>query len=244
MKNTIYLAVASLLFINCNGQNKKSRPIGDEPVDFENFSFNTTEKDLFPDKNLSKSYKNFYEIKGFQDTQIVERDSTFSEPYSKTPKHIGWEYLQKSTSSIDTIAIFDEQIFQKICLATTLDGKVKAIGGVSDELTKEQSDDFLKKLTKKYGTPKKLTTSWSENFTTYEWTKSDRIIRYVPAFDDENSTLKIVVDEENKTFTEGEKEPHFEGYLFIINPELKNETLTKMKTGDFVFLRTEEDGFD
>ncbi|WP_163411495.1 hypothetical protein [Flavobacterium ajazii] len=78
--------------------------------------------------------------------------------------------------------------------------------------------------------------SWNESFTIYEWIAKNRIIRYVSAFNDESTTMKIVIDKESQTIASGEKETHYVGYLFIINPLLKSEVFGKMKTGDFVYL--------
>jgi len=226
------------MFTSCSGQTK---PIGDEPLKLESFTFDTKISDLYPDKNISKEYKGFYEIKGTVHSQLVAKDTTYINKYSDNKKTIGIEYLQQSSTSIDKMAEFENQQFQKINVATTIEGKIKAINAVADELTEQQSEDLIKKLVKDYGKSKKLRNSWNEKFIIYEWTAKDRIIRFVSAYDDESTTMKLVIDEEKQTISSGEKKPHYVGYLFIINPVLKDEVFGKMKTGDFVFLDEKEE---
>jgi hypothetical protein len=234
MKNNLLILFAStLMFTICNGQTKA---IGDGPLNLETFNFDTKISDLYPERNKSKDYKGVYEIKGALHSQMVEKDTTYINEYSANKKAVGIQYLQKSSTSIDEMAFFENQKFQKINVATTLNGKIKAINAVADELTEQKSAELLKKLANKYGKPKKLKNSWDEKFTIYEWTAKNRIIRYVSAYDDESTTMKIVINEEKQTISSGNKEPHYVGYLFIINPALKSEVFGKIKTGDFVYL--------
>lgn len=229
---TLLFLLSTIIFTNCNAQTK---PIGEEPLNLETFHFDTKILDLYPEKNKAKEYKGFYEIQGAVHSQLVAKDTTYTNEYSENKKAIGIEYLQKSSTSIDTMALFENQQFQKVNVATTIDGKIKAVNAVADELTLQQCDGLIKKLANKYGKPKKMKNSWNETFTIYEWTAKNRIIRYVSAFNDESATMKIVINKESQTIASGEKEPHYVGYLFIINPLLKDEVFGKMKTGDFVF---------
>ena len=233
IKITQLLLIIAIIFTSCNAQVK---PIGDEPLNLMTFNFDTKITELYPEKNKSKDYKNVYEIKGTLHSQMVEKDTTFEKEYSANKKAIGLEYRQISSTSIDTIALFENQMFQKINVATTINEKVKVLNAVADELTLQQTDDLLKKLINKYGKPKKLKNSWNEKFITYEWIAKDRIVRFVSAFDNESTTIKLVIDQNKKSIKSGKKEPHYVGYFFIINPDLKNEVFGKMKTGDFVFL--------
>lgn len=232
-QNYLYLLISLLFLINCNGQTK---PIGKEPVDLENFDFNTKISDLFPNEYKSKEYKNYYEIPGSIHSQIVEKDTTFTNEYSENKKPIGIEYRQQSSTSIDKLAIFENQIFNKVNIATTLDNKIKVINGVADEVTRKQSEDFIKNISKKYGKPKIFKSQGNENFTCHEWKTNNRIIRFVTTFDDESGTLKLNVDEKMQAISAGKKEPHFTNYLFVINQSFKNEVFGKLKTGDFVYL--------
>jgi len=243
MNKTIitFMTVSISLFSLFNAQTKA---IGDTPLDLEAFNFNTGIAVLFPEKNKSKSYNNAYEINlnGNPERSImVEKEATFNDKYGKDRKENGYEYHQKNWSNIDEVASFQTQFFQKINVATTLDGKIKVISGLADELTKTDSEKLLKLLTNKYVAYRKLKSSWNEKVVIYEWTKKDRIVRFATSYNDESNTMKIVVDQSKKTVTEGEKQPHFVGYLFIINPSLKSEIFGKMNSGDFVYLDDRKD---
>ncbi|KUJ59749.1 hypothetical protein AR687_21325 [Flavobacteriaceae bacterium CRH] len=227
------LLLNTLIFISCNGQVK---PIGEEPLDLENFNLSTKISDLFSEKDISKEHNNVYEIQGVLHSQIVMKDTVFENEYSENKKAIAIEYLQKSSTSIDTIAFFENQKFQKVNVATALNGKIKVINGVADELTKQQTIELYKKLITKYGKAKKFINSWNNKLTIYEWTAEDRIIRFVSAYNDESTTMKLLIDEDKQTIALGHKETYYVGYLFIINSALKEEVFGKMKKGDFVYL--------
>lgn len=243
MKNNLLVLLVSItcLFTSCDGQLK---PIGEAPLNLEKFSFSTKVSALIPEKHKSKTYENVYEIEidGDKKNSIMfQRDSTFSSQFTPERKAIGLEYRQGNWGMDDKMAVFQDQYFQKINIASTLDGKVKALGCVADELTKSQADNLLKILTTKYGASKTMISSWNKKLTIYEWTKKDRIIRYVTSFTNENNTMKIVIDKTKGTISEGKKEPHYLGYLFIIDPLLKSEVFGKMNTGDFVYISNESE---
>lgn len=235
------LPITLLIFSFANGQ---SKAIGDAPLDLEKFNFNTKVSDLFPDKYKSKDYKDVYEINVKGDVErsiMIQKETAYSNNYSADKKAFGYEYLQKNWSDRDKLAFFKTQYFQKVNVATTLDGKIKVIGSVADELTKTESGNLLKLLNEKFGVSRKLKNSWNDKLSIYEWSQKDRIIRFVTAYNDESNTMKIVIDKDKKTIAGGEKEPHYVSYLFIINPTLKSEVFGKMNTGDFVYLDDSKD---
>ncbi|WP_347217215.1 hypothetical protein [Chryseobacterium sp.] len=227
----ITLLIIVFMVISCYGQNK---PIGDAPLSLDNFDFNTTISQLFPEKYKSKTYENAYEVKGDElGSFMFQKDTTFVSSGGR--KAIGYEYRQINWSSQASLASFQQYMFQKINVATTMEGGVKVIGAVADEMTSAESGRLLKALNEKYGPPKKLKGSWKENLVIYEWTKKDRIVRFATVYDNEKGMLKIEIDKEKKTIAEGKKTPHFKSYLFVINAALKNEVFGKLNTGDFVY---------
>lgn len=169
-------------------------------------------------------------------SQLVITDTSFGTHPSGTQRALGIEYRQQSSTSLDTMAVWGEQPFQKVNIATTLDGRIKVVSTVADPLTGSQSSYLIQRLTAAYGTPKKAKSARHERFTRYEWTTAGRIIRFVSAVDDESATLKMVVDPQKSTINSGKKEPHVVGYLFLINPALKQEVFGKLSTGDFAYL--------
>lgn len=237
MKNLLILLAIFPCMISCNGQ---SKPIGEEPLDLEKLNFSTKIIDLFPEKYKSKTYPNAYELPEDEIglSTMFKKDSTFVNRSKENQSVIGFEYKQVNWGMEDSLAVFKNQYFQKINIATTLDGRIKVINGVADELTKIESQNLFKNLKNKYGNYKKLKNTWGENLTTYEWVQKDKIIRFVTAYDDESTTMKIIINQEKGSISNGEKEPHFVSYLFIINPALKDEVFGKLKTGDLSYIST------
>lgn len=236
MKRILLLSVF-ILIISCKGQ-KQGQPIGEGSLNLENFDFNTGISTLFPEKNKTKTYDNAFEIKvNDSETFMFQKDTTFV--FSDSRKPIGFEYRQLNWSSRYSLADFQEYSFQKVNIATTMDGKIKIIGAVADGISSTDNNKLLKLLNAKYGAPKKLNGSWKDGLIIFEWTKKDRIIRFITVHDNENSTLKIEIDPAKAKITEGKKNPHLTSYLFIINPAFKNEVFGKLNTGDFVYLDNE-----
>jgi hypothetical protein len=229
----LLLVANTLVFTVCNGQ---SKPIGDAPLNLAAFNFKTSIASLYPAKNKSRRYKNAYEVAGAVHSQLVITDTTFATQPSGNQRAIGIEYRQQSSTSIDTMAVWGAQSFQKVNIATTLDGRIKVVSAVAEHLTSLQSGQLIEQLTATYGTPKKSKISRHEGFTRYEWTTASSIIRFVSAVDDESATLKMVVAPQKSTVNSGKKEPHVLGYLFLINPVLKQEVFGNLRTGDFMYL--------
>ena len=232
MKKIIKLLpiLSIFLFTTFNGQ---TGAIGEAPLDLENFDFQTKIETLFPPKNESKLYKNYYMISGNFISISFEKDSTFVNRFSENQKATGFQYLQKSSSNADTLAIFKNQIFNRMNLATNLKNEIIVVSTVADEMTEEQNKNFIKILTSKYGKYKKAEREFDGKFFIYEWQNKDQIIKYSTVFNDENNTLKIEVSE-NK-ITSADNEPHFEGYLYLIKKEYLSE-IKNLNSGDFVFI--------
>jgi hypothetical protein len=221
-----------LLFISCGGQTK---PIGEQPLDLSHFNFDTKITVFYPNKNKSKDYKGYYAITTKYNSQLVEKDTTFIDEYSDHKKAMGIEYRQQSSSNIDTLAVFEKQIFNKINVATTLDNKVKVICAVADEMSITESQSFIKTLSDKYGKCKKSESEFFGKYFIYEWQTNNAIIKYSSVFNNESTTLKIIVDKTKNTIKQGNNEPHFEGYFYLIKKEYIGG-IENLKTGDFVFI--------
>ena len=221
-----------LLFSSCNSQTK---PIGEATLDLSNFDFNVKITTLYPDKNKSKEYTNYYNISTKYNTILVEKDTTFLENYSEQKKASGFTYLQKNSSNVDTLAVFEKQVFNKINIATTLKNEIMVISAVADEMSENDNETFIKLLTDKYGKCLKTEGEFIGKFFIYEWQTNKNFIRFSTIRNNESNTLKIVIDKEKQTLNTGIKEPHYEGYFYIIKKEyLKN--IKTLKTGDFVYV--------
>jgi hypothetical protein len=72
-------------------------------------------------------------------------------------------------------------------------------------------------------------------FDIYTWSLKDRTIKYVPLFDDESSTMNIVVDKDKKTIEGGARNPHYKGLLYIISSKYSADVIGKFHTGDLLY---------
>ena len=234
MKNTLLLLTILPFMISCNGQEKRSvTSLADEPLQLENFDFNTKISILLPENTKSKDYNGYYEIK----SEMLELDTITDGDYIGSEKPIRIEYTQQSFSSRDILAKFGSEEFNAISLVTTMNGQIMLVNALIGEIELKQTEKFIEKLDTKYGKSTKTKGEFANlNFDIYTWQLEDRIIRYTTVLDNEENALKIEVNEENKKITEGEKNPHYKGYIFIIKKEFKDEIFGKVSSGDFVFL--------
>lgn len=236
MKNIKYILCAFAfvtLITACMGQVK---PIGQAPLNLLKFDFDTKIKDLYPDKYKSEKWDDYYDIPVGENTRVVQRDTTFINEFSQDQKAVGIEYRQMSSSSKDELALADKQAFNSISIATSIEGKIKAIGAQASEITNEETKNFIESLTKKYGNYKKLEGDFMSKFTIYEWEAGDRIFRYATVYTDEQNTMKLEIDKDKGTIKEGERNPHHNGYFFVINKEFVKDLAT-LQTGIFVYIK-------
>lgn len=212
------------------------KPIGQAPLNLLKFDFNTKITDLYPDKYKSEKWDNYYDIPVGEETRMVQRDTTFINEFSQDQKAVGVEYRQMSSSSGDELALADKQAFSSISVATSIEGKIKAIGAETSEITNEQAKNFVENLTNKYGKYKKLEGDFMSKFTIYEWEAGDRIFRYATVYTDEQNTLKLEIDKDKGTIKESERNPHHNGYFFVINEDFVKDLAT-LQTGIFVYIK-------
>lgn len=214
----------------------QAKPIGQAPLNLLKFDFDTKITDLYPDKYKSQKWDDYYDLPVGEDTRLVQRDTTFVDEFSEDQKAIGVEYRQVSSSSGDELALADKQAFSSISIATSLAGKIKAIGAEASEITDKETKNFIESLTKKYGNYKKLEGDFMSKFVIYEWEAGDRIFRYATIFTDEKNTMKLEVDKDKGTIKEGERNPHHDGYFFVINKDFLKD-LETLHTGTFVYIK-------
>lgn len=217
-----------IIFTSCNGQIK---PIDEEPLDLENFEFNTKFTTLIPDKNKSKNYNGYYKVK----SELIEVDTIKDGDFIGSEKQIRIEYREKSYSSGDTLAKFEDFDFNAINLVTTLDGNIMVVNALVGEISLKEAQSFIKLLDRKYGKAKKTKGEFIKPFDIFTWEFKDRIIKYCIVGDDESNMLKIVVDKENNTIENGKREPHLEAYIYLIKKEYADKVIGKMGTGDLIY---------
>lgn len=224
MKKLLLILTISSLVLSCNGQEKSgAKSLSEASLQLENFDFNTKLSTLLPEETKSKEYAGYYKVK----SEMIEVDTISDGEFIGSEKPVRVEYRQRSFSTRDVLANFDDFEFNAINLVTDMNGKLMLINGVAGETDKGKTEDFVSKLNKKYGNSKKTKGEFvGQNFDIYTWHLKDRIIRYCVVFDDEKSTLKIG----------GDKNPHYQSYLYVIKKEFQNQIFGKVNSGDFVYL--------
>lgn len=221
--------------VACSAQIKA---IGEAPLILEKFSFSTPITVLYPAKNKSREYTDYYEIRSegsLLGANYAARETIYENEFDpQLKKPVATEYRQQSSSSGDRLAVFGKQFFNRINIVTTLAGRIKLVSAAID-ISQAGSEDFIKYLTADYGRPKKLKGEFVKPFEIYEWRAKDRTFRYAPIYADEQNVLKFKVDQTGKTVTPAKKEPHLEGYFYIIKSEYIKD-LAQTRTGDFAYL--------
>ena len=232
------LLLLPILVFSCIVCVAQTKAIGDAPVNLEKFSFATPITVLYPAKNKSREYADYYEIRSKESllgANYTVKETIYENEFDQQPKKPkAIEYRQQSSSSDERLAIFGKQFFNRINVVTTPGGRIKLVG-VAADVSQTASENFIKYLTFRYGRPVKLKGDFVRAFEIYEWRTKDRTLRYAPIFADEKNTLKINVDQANKTITPEKKTPHLEGYFYIIKNEFV-KTTAATKTGDFAYL--------
>jgi hypothetical protein len=229
------------LLTSCNGQQPKT--LGEAPLNLKKINFDLNVIDFYPKKYILKNSSDYFEIPiknnlNISQTQLIKKDTVFAfDEYTsdkkQKPKWI--EYRKESYSSIDSVAVFDKFVFNAINTVTTPDNKLIAINGLIDEIDKLNSDNFIKILNSEYGKNTYSKDKSSGKTSIYTWKNSDRIIKYCIVLNNENNTLKLELNEKEKTIKNASKKPHYVGYFYIIKKEYGEQLIGKMNTGDLSY---------
>lgn len=230
-KHLLFLSIPFFM-IACRGQeNRIPASLAKQPLQLEDFDFNTKFSTILPENTKSKEYTGYYQVK----SEMLQVDTISDGEFIGSEKPVRIEYRQRSFSYGDILANFGEYEFNAVNFATTLDGKIMLINAVVGKTDLKEVNNLLETLDKKYGKSTKTTGEFvSKNFDIYTWQLKDRIIRYSLVLDKEENTMKIEVDDHK--IKSGEKEPHYKGYLYVIKKEYKDKIFDNVSSGDFVFL--------
>lgn len=235
MKKILFILAILPIIISCNGQeNKPVTSLADESVQLKDFDFKTKISTLLPENTKSKTYSNgYYEVKH----ETLRVDTIPSDEFDETSKPLRVEYSKQTSSSRDVMATFGDNKFSGVNFVTTLDGNIMAINATAGNVELADGQDFVRDLENKYGKTTKTKGEFAgKSFDSYTWKLKDRTISYNMVFNDEANTLKIELDKDGKQINKGEKNPHFEGYLFIIQKQFEAQVFGQSIGGDFVYL--------
>lgn len=234
------IVILYFLTTSCNAQPKV---LGESPLILEKFDFNLDVKAFFPEKYKHKTAEDYFEIPVSANfnphTVLIKREIVLEDRYSDDKKAARIEYGEKNYSTGDTLAVFENQTFCSLNIATTPDHKVIALNAKMDDaggIEKAVSDRFIQLLTKKYGHYTKSTrNAFSKDFEVYRWVTTDKIIQYSPIYADESNT--IVVDKDKGSIKNGGKDLRLEGYFYIVKKEYEKELIDKMGSNDFFYFK-------
>ncbi|MEO6818111.1 MAG: hypothetical protein ABI266_02220 [Ginsengibacter sp.] len=226
------LLIASLLLMSsCNSQVK---PLAEATLALENFDFNTNVSSLLREKDKSKEYENFWNVK----SMVIGIDTVFTDEFDdENRKPIRLDYRPSVYSARDKIATFGDMNFYAINMVTTLDNKIMVMSGSVPEVSEQEVKTFVSGMNKKHGDAVKTTDDFFGPYDIYTWKLADRIIKYCVIYDDESNVLKIEVDKEKKSLKGVEKTPHYKAYLFTINNKYADQVIGKMNTGDLLYCK-------
>jgi len=232
MKKLLLFLTLPLLITACRGQeNRIPASLAKQPLQLEDFDFNTKFSTILPEDTKSKEYAGYYQVK----SEMLEVDTISDGEFIGREKPVRIEYRQRSFSTRDLLANFGSFEFNAVNFATTLDGNIMMINAVVGQTELKEVNSLKEKLDKKYGKSTKTTGEFvGKNFDIYTWQLKDRIIRYSLVLDDEENTMKLEID--GHKISSGKKDPHYKGYLFVIKKEYKDKIFDNVSSGDFVFL--------
>ncbi|MEO5911611.1 MAG: hypothetical protein ABIP95_12030 [Pelobium sp.] len=234
MKNILFLFTIIPIMFSCKGQGKHSATsLADEAVQLADFDFKTKISTLLPENTKSKTYPGYYEVKH----EVLQVDTIMSDGFDEAEKPLRVEYRKQNSSSRDVMAKFDDSEYSAINFLTTLDGNIMAINATIGNVDLAEGESFVKDLENKYGKTTKTKGEFAgKSFDIYTWKLKDRIISYNMVFNDDSNTLRIELDKDGKQVNKGQKSPHFEGYLFIVQKQYESQVFGQSIAGDFVYL--------
>ncbi|TDO24290.1 hypothetical protein [Pedobacter duraquae] len=219
-KNLVFFAC--ILLASCQGEPKI---IGDSPLKLDNIDFNFNVVKFYDDSALFNGKKDIIIRKE------VEEDGDWG-----AEKPVNIQYHQVSYSSDHILAKFEGLSCYGLNMVTTMDNKLMVISAVVSEMSKDESDDFIAAMTKKYGKSQKRENTFIElKYPIYRWELKDRVLQYSPVFNDESNTIKLEADGNDGKLKAGKPNPHYKGYIYITKKQYEKQVFGTLHSGDFVF---------
>lgn len=229
MKTHAFALLILTLLSNCNAQTKS---LSTTVLQLEDLDFSTPVSALLPADSKDTTYDAMYTVKNTSLQKFTIKANEYEEDAPPT-----WiEYRQFQSRSSDELAKFADFTFNTFNVVVSLEeDDMMLFNAIASDLSKKESDDFIHLLDKKYGTAVKTEGDFMEPFAVYTWTLKDRILKYVPLYDDEHNTLKIVIDKENNTLEEAEKTPHYQGLFYVIQAKYSEQLIGRFHTGELLY---------
>lgn len=220
----------------------KPGPLGEKTIKLDNFDFSTSISEILPKRYEHPEYKdNWYQVPshGLLDSNLYHGDTIRDR---ETDSVLWMEYRNSGSSSADKYLSMAGQTFNAANFATTLDGRIFVGSGYIHKLTQAESDEFIRQLSMRHGEPTHTIEDFCRDYDLYTWTLKDRTIKYAAVPTDESNVLKIEKEyDEDGNLTnirQGERTPHLQGYIFVIDAEWRERFLAAgQASGGFVYCR-------
>lgn len=228
------------------GCTSRPGPLGEGTIKLDDFDFTTSISEIFPDRYLDPEFGDdgWYRIPSvpttFGDYTLYRRDTCFN--FSRD-KALWVTYRQQSSFSTDEYLSMAGRTFDAANFATTFDGRIFAVGGNISELTQTESEDFIARLSKRYGEPVHTVESFCGDYDMYTWTLEDRTLKYAAITTDEHNVLKFehVYNEDGSLadIRAGKRRNILKGYFFVIDAAWRDRFLItdRAVSGDFCYCK-------
>lgn len=214
-----WIAMGLICMMGLNSCAQRPGALGEKTIELDHFDFATPITDIFPDRYISSEWgTGWYQIpsplappSGYLYEKATCRD------YEEKPLWI--TYTHKSGNTADELLHMAGQSFYTADFATTLEGRIVAVGGCAYEMTQEDCDRFIARLTELYGAPERSTGNFDNDL--YKWESEERIWTFAINHTDEHNVLNLeqIWDEEDQTLEirEGERRNRLECYFFVFD---------------------------
>lgn len=226
--------------LSLSGCTSKAGPLGEGTIKLDDFDFTTSISEVFPERYIDPQYgADWYQVPSASGSNLYHKEKCFN--FSRDTA-LWVTYKRQSACSADEYLSMAGRPFPAANFATTFDGRIFAVGGTIFELTQAASDDFIARLSKRYGEPVCTEESFgSRVYKLYTWTLKDRTLKYAPITTDEHNVLKFehVYNDDGSLadIREGKRRTILQGYFFVIDAEWKDRFLVtdRAVSGDFCY---------
>lgn len=240
----LLMTILTSLMSSLLGCTSRPGPLGEGTIELDNFDFTTSISVIFPDRYLDPEFGDdgWYRVPSVSSTlgdyAMYRRDTCFN---FFRDKALWVTYRRQSLCPADEYLSMAGRTFPAANFATAFDGRIFAVGGTISELTQAASEDFIARLSERYGEPVHTVESFSRDYDMYTWTLEDRTLKYAAITTDEHNVLKFehVYNEDGSLadIRPGKRRNILQGYFFVIDAAWRDRFLItdRAVSGDFVY---------
>ena len=236
------MIVFASLILPLFGCASKPGPLGEGTIKLDDFDFTTSISEIFPERSIDPQYgADWFRIPSLSGINLYHKEECFN---FSGDTALWLTYQHQSSCSADEYLSMAGRPFPAANFATTFEGRIFAVGGSISGITQAASDDFIARLSKRYGEPVCTGESFgSRVYTLYTWTLKDRTLKYAPIPTDEHNVLKFehVYNDDGSLadIREGKRRTILQSYFFVIDAEWKDRFLVtdRAVSGDFCYCK-------